>query len=480
MKNSGYYLRRTKIICTIGPASGSAGKLQRLIAAGMDIARLNLSHGSQEEHAKYIATVRKLAKNAGITIGILMDLPGPKYRIGRLAGGQATLKKGGCVYLTTGDVEGSDGLLPVTLPNLTKDIKTGDKVILDDGAMECRVQSKDSKGVKCKVTVGGVLKQGKGLVVPGMKISVPFLTEQLKESVKFAVTQKPDYIALSFVTGPEDIESVKDLLREQGAAIPIIAKIERGEAVQNFTHILNVCEGIMVARGDLGVEIALEKVPMIQKDLILRCNRTGKPVITATEMLESMIESPRPTRAETTDVANAIFDGTDAIMLSAETSIGKYPVQAVRVMSAIARTAEKKLPYERLLAERRMWLERETDELISYSACQMAYSLQAAAVVAFTQSGSTARRISHYRPSAPILALTPNENVAGRLMLYWGVRPHIIVIPDTVDESFDLGVNLCRELGVAHPNNLIIIAAGVPIGQQGSTNMLKVQRVAGD
>jgi pyruvate kinase len=316
-------------------------------------------------------------------------------------------------------------------------------------------------------------------VVPGMKISVPFLTDDLRRSIGFAVEQKPDFIALSFVTGPEDIASVKSLLRERGAEIPIVAKIERGEAVDHFNEILAVCEGIMVARGDLGVEIPLEKVPLVQKDLIKRCNLAGKPVITATEMLESMIQSVRPTRAETTDVANAIFDGTDAIMLSAETSIGRYPVQAVRVMSAIARAAEKKLPYEQLLAERRLWLERETDELISYSACQTAHSLKASAVVAFTQSGSTARRVSRYRPSVPILALTPDNTVAGRLMLYWGVRPYIITEPNTVDELFSLGARLSQEVGIAHPNDLIIIAAGIPIGQAGSTNMLKVQKVEG-
>jgi pyruvate kinase len=479
MKNSNYYLRRTKIICTIGPASGSPAMLQRLIAAGMDIARLNLSHGALKTHAGYIASVRRLAQKAGVTIAILIDLPGPKYRIGRLKDGQVTLKKGSHICLTTDDIEGSATLLPVTFPNITRDIKTGDTVILDDGAMQLKVQGKDSSGIRCRVTEGGLLRQGRGLVVPGMKISVPFLTEQLKQDIDFAIDQKPDYLALSFVTSPEDIESVRVLLRKRNTDIPIIAKIERGEAVQNFNNILNACEGIMVARGDLGVEIPLEKVPLVQKDLIKLCNRAGKPVITATEMLESMIDSVRPTRAETSDVANAIFDGTDAIMLSAETSIGKYPVQAVKVMSSIARAAEKKLPYETILAERRLWLKRETDELISYDACQTAHSLQAAAVVAFTKSGSTARRISRYRPSSPIIALTPDVNVAGKLLLYWGVRPHVVAMPPTLDKLFNLSSTISRDLGVAKPGNLIIIAAGLPIGQAGFTNMLKVQKVGG-
>ena len=477
MKNPAYYHRRTKIICTIGPASGSAGIIQRLIRAGMDVARLNLSHGTLEEHTRYIETIRKISRRVGIDVAILIDLPGPKYRIGKLKGGQAVLKKGSPVRLTTGDIEGDASLLPVTLPNLARDIRVGDTVILDDGDMELRVLGCDGETVRCRVTVGGVLRQGRGLVVPGMRITVPFISAQLREDILFAIKQQSDFLALSFVTDARDITDVRAILKENGAEIPIIAKIERGEAVKNFGSILAASDAIMVARGDLGVELPLERVPMIQKDLIGKCNRAGKPVITATEMLESMINSVRPTRAETTDVANAIFDGTDAIMLSAETSIGKYPVQAVRVMSSIARVAEKKLPYERILAERRAWLERETDELISYSACQTAHSLRAAAIVAFTQSGSTAVRVSKYRPSVPILALTPSRVVAGRLLLYWGIRPHFIVEPASVDEIFALGSRLSLELGVVKPGDLIIITAGIPIGEAGTTNMLKVEKI---
>jgi len=327
------------------------------------------------------------------------------------------------------------------------------------------------------VTYGGILRQGRGLVVPGMKISVPFVTDKLRRDIIFTTGQQPDYIALSFVTGAGDIESVKEILRENGANIPIISKIERGEAVGNFNEILNASDGIMIARGDLGVEIPLEKVPLVQKELIKKCNRAGKPVITATEMLESMIENPRPTRAEATDVANAIFDGTDAIMLSAETAIGKYPVQAVKTMSDIAREVEKKLPYELMLTEKRTWLHPETDELISYSACQTAHSLRAAAIVAYTQSGSTAMRVSRFRPNMPVLALTPNEDVAGRLLLYWGVRPYIIVNPLTVDEMFTLSSNIVQKLGIAKAGDPIITPAGIPIGKAGNTNMLKVERV---
>jgi pyruvate kinase len=333
--------------------------------------------------------------------------------------------------------------------------------------------------VSARVTVGGLLKQGKGLVVPGRGISVPFISDKLRKDIDFSVGQRPDFLALSFVTDAENITDVRSILRYKGVEIPLIAKIERGEAVDNFGSILAASDGIMVARGDLGVELPLERVPLIQKELIARCNRAGKPVITATEMLESMISSLRPTRAETTDVANAIFDGTDAIMLSAETSIGRYPVQAVRMMSSIARAAEKELPYERSLAERRSWLERETDELISYSACQVANSLGAAAIVALTQSGSTAIRVSKYRPSVPILALTPIRAVAGRLLLYWGVCPQMIVEPASVDEIFTLAARLSRDAGLVRPGDLIVITAGIPIGEAGTTNMLKVERIGG-
>jgi pyruvate kinase len=479
MKSPRYSRRRTKIVCTIGPATGSAGMIAQLIKAGMDVARLNLSHGTFEEHTGYIETIREISRRTGTDVAILIDLPGPKYRIGRLKGGQATLKRGGEVKLTTADIEGDGSLIPVNLPDLAHDIKAGDNVILDDGAMELKVRAVAGAEMLCRVTVGGVLRQGKGLVVPGMRISVPFITEKLRKAIAFAVKQRPDFLALSFVAGAGDLAAARAILAASGAAIPLIAKIERGEAVENFSDILAASDGIMVARGDLGVELPLERVPLIQKDIIRRCNRAGKPVITATEMLESMIKNFRPTRAETTDVANAILDGSDAVMLSAETSIGKYPAQAVKMMAGIARATEKKLAYEQILAERRGWLGRETDELISYSACQTASRLRAAAIVAFTQSGSTAVRVSRCRPGVPVLALTPSQTVAGKLLLYWGVRPYLITGPASVDEIFALGARLAGKLGYARPGESIIITAGIPIGEAGTTNMLKVQRVGG-
>jgi len=477
MKRSRSFEKRTKIVCTIGPATGSAAVIERLIRAGMDVARLNLSHGTHREHARHIQAVRKLSQRLGVPVAILMDLPGPKYRTGRLKDGQAALKKGAQVILTTRQVEGNDKVIPVNLPTLTRDVKAGDTVLLDDGAMQLRVLEGQGTEVRCKVMVGGVLTEGRGLVVPGMRTSGPFITDTLRECILFAVEQQPDYLALSFVSNAEDITGVRAILHENNGDIPIIAKIERGEAVDRFDSILVASEGIMVARGDLGVDIPLEKVPLVQKEIIRKCNRAGKPVVTATQMLESMVNVPRPTRAEVTDVANAIFDGTDAIMLSAETSIGKYPVQAVKMMVKIAREAEDKLPNEEILSERGKWLEQETDELISYSACHTAHRLGAVALVAFTQSGSTAGRVSKYRPRMPILAITPNSVGVGRLLLYWGVHPFQIAKASSVDDLFTTGARLSKELGLAKPGDLIVITGGVPIGIAGSTNLLKVEKI---
>lgn len=477
MKRSSFFERRTKIVCTIGPASGSAAVIEQLIKAGMNVARFNLSHGTYREHARHIQTVRKLSQDLATPIAILLDLPGPKYRTGKLKDGQARLKKGAQVILTTRQVKGDEGVIPINLPTLPRDIKIGNTVLLDDGAMQLKVLEAQGTEVRCKVMVGGILTEGRGLVVPGMRTSGPFISDTLREYILFAVRQQPDYLALSFVSNAKDVTSVGAILHENSTDIPIIAKIERGVAIDKFDSILATSEGIMVARGDLGVDIPLEKVPLVQKEIIRKCNQAGKPVITATQMLESMVNAARPTRAEVTDVANAIFDGTDAVMLSEETSTGKYPVQAVKMMAKIAQEVEGKLPYEQMLAERGRWLEQKTDELISYSACHTAQSLGASALVAFTQSGSTAGRVSKYRPKMPILAITTDAVVAGRLMLCWGVYPFQIVGPSSVEELFAMGANLSKELGLAKPGDLVVITGGIPLGVAGSTNLLKVEKV---
>jgi len=477
MKHSSMFERRTKIVCTIGPATSSAAAIERLAKAGMNVARLNISHGTYKEHARYIQIVRKLSHHLAVPIAVIMDLPGPKYRTGKLKDGRAELRKGAEVVLTTRSITGSNRVVPVNLPTLPQDTKVGDTVLLDDGAMQLKVLERRGTEMRCRVVVGGILTERRGLAVPGMRDSAPFITNALRKHISFAVRHQPDYLAVSFVSGADDVASVKAILREDGIDIPVIAKIERGVAVDGFGDILAISDGIMVARGDLGVDIPLEKVPLVQKEIIKKCNRAGKLVITATQMLESMINTPWPTRAEVTDVANAIFDGTDAIMLSAETSIGKYPAQAVRMMGKIAREAEERLPYEQMLSERANWLEQTTSELISYSACHTAQSLEANALVAFTQSGSTAGRVSRCRPRVPIVAITPDDAVARRLVLQWGVYPFQIAGASSVEELFAAGMRLSRELGLAKSGDLIVITGGIPVGVTGSTNLLKVSKI---
>jgi pyruvate kinase len=477
IKRASFFERHTKIVCTIGPASGSAAVIEQLIKAGMNAARFNLSHGTYREHTRHIQTVRKLSHRLASPVATIIDLPGPKYRTGRLKGGQVRLRKGAQVILTTRQIKGDGEVVPINLSTLPQDVKVGDTMLLDDGAMELKVLERHGTEVKCSIIVGGILAEGTGLVVPGRRISASFITDTLRQHILFAVRQQPDYLALSFVDNAKDITSVRAILCENDADIPIIAKIEKGAAVDEFDSILTASEGIMVARGDLGVNIALEKVPLVQKEIIKKCNQAGKPVITATQMLESMVKAPRPTRAEVTDVANAVFDGTDAVMLSEETSTGKYPVQAVEMMGKIAREVEGKLPYEQMLGEHGRWLEQKTDELISYSACHTAQSLEAAALIAFTQSGSTAGRVSKYRPRMPILAITTNAVVVGRLMLRWGVYPFQIAGPSSVEGLFAAGAKLSKELGLAKTGDLIVITGGIPLGVAGSTNLLKVEKI---
>jgi pyruvate kinase len=477
MINQKFLQRRTKIVATIGPATNSVNMIERLARSGMDIVRFNLSHGSLEEHAKLIKIVRNLNKRTNNNISILIDLPGPKYRIGKIKDDKALLKNGEITTLTTTQREGNSKILPVNLLNFPNDIKTGDVILLADGALKLRVLQIIGGQIECRILVGGVIKTGKGIIIPRRHISEPYLTPSMMEDILFATDQHSDFIALSFVSSAEDIEQVKNILRKENTEIPIIAKIEREEAVRNFNTILDLSDGIMIARGDLGVEIPLEKVPIVQKDLIRRCNRAGKAVITATEMLESMITSTRPTRAEATDVANAIFDGTDAIMLSGETAIGKYPTQTVKMMAKIAREAERTIPYEQILNERGSWIEPETDELISYSACHTARRLKAKAIIAYTQSGSTARRVSRFRPSVPILALTPDSEVNSRLIINWGVFPIKISMPQTVTEMFKTAIDIAKDMKFAKPGDLIVITGGIPAGHAGTTNMLKVEKI---
>jgi len=443
----------------------------------MNFARLNLSHGTHSEHAAIIKKIRSLSLKYSIPVSILMDLPGPKYRTGQIKNDSAILKRGKQITLTTEQIEGDETRVSVNLPYLPRIAKEGDIAFLDDGNMELRVIDTTETDVICRILVGGVLTEGRGVVIPGMLSCEPFVNQKLRQHISFAINEQPDYIALSFVCMPEEVQEVRSILRQQNCDIPIISKIERGEAVKNIDRIIAVSDGIMVARGDLGVDIPISKVPFAQKEIIHKCNQAGKAVITATQMLESMVNAARPTRAEVTDIANAIFDGTDAIMLSAETSIGKYPVQALRMMAQIAEEAENKIPYENWLAERRVWAEGATDELISYNACYTAQLLGASAIIAYTQTGSTARRVSKYRPGVPILAITPSDWVPGQIQLYWGVYAVHMATSSSIEELFVAGARIVRECKLAKRGELVVITGGIPLGVTGSTNLLKVERI---
>lgn len=469
--------RKTKIVCTIGPASESARVVERLMRAGMNVARINLSHGTEAEHRSRIGTIRGISKRLGVPVAILIDLPGPRYRTGELRDGQVTLEKGSRLVLTSRRVPGDGREVSLNLPNLVRDVSPGDSIFLDDGALRLSVLETTDTDVVCRVVVGGVLRPRRGIAAPGVKQSAPFISERTRRHLKLAVEQQAEYVALSYVSRASDVSQVRSVLAGMGGTAHLVAKIERREAVRNFVSVLKVSDGIMVARGDLGMEMALEKVPVIQKQIIRKCNRAGRPVITATQMLESMMKSALPTRAEVADVANAVYDGTDAVMLSGETAVGSYPVEAVTMMSRIAREIEAVLPYERRLAERGSDLEPQTDDAIAYDACHTAHQLSARAILAFTESGSTAWRVCKYRPRVPIIAITSSDAVQRKLALAWGVHPCRVPPPSHVDDLFVKGTALAKELGVAREGDLVVITGGVPIGVVGTTNMLKVQRV---
>jgi pyruvate kinase len=451
--------------------------MEQLVKEGMNIARLNFSHGSLEVHRHYIHTLREIATATGTPLAILQDLPGKKPRIGRLSRKWVSLKNNARVRLTAREVPGDEQVVSIDPPILLQAVREGDAILLNEGAIHLRAVSVTATDIECQVVRGGVLKPRMGLTLPGVSVPGPALTEQDLNFLSFGVEHQVDLIALSFVDKAADVAEAKKLLNQKGADIPVIAKIERREAIDNLLEILHAADGIMVARGDLGLEMPLTQVPVLQKEIIRHCNRLGKPVITATQMLESMVRSPSPTRAEASDVANAVFDGSDALMLSAETSVGRYPVEATRMMRRIIEQAEMALPYERLLAEKEADLEPRTDDAISFAACHIAHQLGAAAIVAFTFSGSTAWRVSKYRPRVPVLALTPHPTTLKKLALAWGVYPVEVVEPPTVDGLLELGAKLARELGYASAGDLVVITAGIPLSVPGTTNLVKVTRI---
>ncbi|MCH8311110.1 MAG: pyruvate kinase, partial [Chloroflexi bacterium] len=416
---------KTKIVCTLGPATESDETVRDLITTGMSVARLNLSHGSPESHEAAIKRVRKASDELGVAVGIMVDVPGPKYRTGYQEPGVIDLLTGATLVLTSRELMGNPDILCVSPFGIHRDATIGGTILIDDGNVQVVVTDIQDQDVICRVTHGGRVVERRGVTTPGKAPDLPFLDDRAKAGLIFAAKMDADFVALSNVTADTDIRQARDLLRKHGPEPYIISKIERAEALEDFDSILEASDAIMVARGDMGVEVPLELVPVYQKKLIARCNEIGKPVITATQMLESMISSQTPTRAEVTDVANAVYDGTDAVMLSGETATGENPVRAVEVMRNVALHAEANLPYASMIRNKEEQLENQTDDAISYDACRTAFQLGADLIVTFTESGATAGRVSKYRPISPILALTPHASVRRVLTLTWGVIPVI-------------------------------------------------------
>ncbi len=472
-------LRRTKIVATVGPACDSEEMLAALMEAGTDVFRLNFSHGEYRDKSEVIRRIRKISKRRKRAVAILGDLQGPKIRVGLIKGGGMSLVKGRMVTLTIRDIEGSEDLIPTIYKDLPADVSPGDRILLDDGLLELIVEETGPTDVRCRVEVGGTLKSRKGINLPGVPLSTPAFTEKDREDLEFCLREGVDYVALSFVRKAADLLDLKNLMYAKGCEVPVIAKIEKPEAVADFDAILDVADGIMVARGDLGVEMSPEKVPLIQKRIIRKCNKAGKPVITATQMLESMVNNPRPTRAETSDVANAILDGTDAVMLSAETASGQYPVQAVALMVRVAQDVEGDPslkdqvyhPLDEVLGYRRL------PEAIGQAACRVAETIGAGAILAFTQTGSTAALVAKYRPNLPIYAVTPSQQVRRRLALYAGVRSIRVDIEGDTEAQIRSVEQAVLASGVLQVGDVVVITMGSPVSAPGTTNLLKVHRL---
>ncbi len=472
------YSRRVKIVCTLGPATDTYEKVLEIAKAGMNVARLNFSHGSYEDHERRFNYVRKAAAELGRHIAVLQDLQGPKIRVKKFIDGQVELKQGDFFTLTVREVDGTQEIASVSYPTFNKDVKPGDTVLLDDGNLSLQVKEVNGPDVKCVVVYGGTLKNNKGVNLPGSILSVASLTEKDKEDLAFGLKLDVDWVALSFVQKADDIREIKALITSLGKNTPVVAKIEKPQAVETINEILELTDGVMIARGDMGVEMNVQEVPPIQKEIIALCNRKGKPVITATQMLESMITNPRPTRAEATDVANAVLDGTDAVMLSAETASGQYPIEAVRNMHEIIIAIEKR--------REEPWNKRDTERLIhdSYTnsvaiaeaTSLAAQSVGAGKILCLTDNGNTAKLISRFRPSVPILASSPSVAALRQLSLYWGIWG--VLVPqfkDNVDTAVQEMLETLKERKVITPGEKIVITAGLPFTAKRETNMLRIE-----
>ncbi|MFP4030963.1 MAG: pyruvate kinase [Desulfococcaceae bacterium] len=467
-------MKKTKIVCTIGPASGSREVLKALIESGMDVARLNFSHGTYEEHREKVRLIRALSEELDRPVAILQDLRGPKIRVGAIPEPGIRLEPGQKFILTTRDIEGSSEGVMVSYPELARDVKAGERILLADGLMELVVRDTSDTDIISEVIIGGDLTSHKGINLPSGTVSVAAITEKDREDLQFGLENDVDYVALSFVRRPEDILDLKEMIRTAGKDIPVIAKIEKHEALEHVEEILSASDGVMVARGDLGVEIPLEQVPAIQKMLVETANAMGRPVIIATQMLRSMVSAPRPTRAEATDVANAVLDGADAVMLSEETASGHFPVEAVRFMVRIIENAEEHFPHARYLA---LPMGTNVSESVAHASCALADHLNAKAIVATTRSGFTATQISRFRPRPTLIALSPERKTIRRLALYWGCIPSYVEETRNTDERLEKAAISAIGTGNVNRGDLVVLTTGHPVWAAGTTNMLRVKEL---
>ncbi len=471
------FQRRTKIVATIGPATSSPEALRAIIEAGASTLRLNFSHGSHEDHQRNIQLIRQISFELNKPVGILQDLQGPKIRLGKFADGPITLQNGDPYILTSRLQPGTQEISCVTYENLVAEVPEGATILLDDGKVEMKVERVDRANdqLHCRVVVGGVLSNNKGVNFPGVYLSIKALTDKDREDLVFGLAQGVDWIALSFVRNPDDIREIKGLIADAGKHVPVVAKIEKHEAIEQMDEILPLCDGVMVARGDLGVELPAEDVPILQKRLIAKANELGIPIITATQMLDSMVSNPRATRAEISDVANAILDGTDAVMLSNETAVGKFAVEAVSTMATIALRIEREQEYVNLHPTP----SESIPNAISKAVGLIAGQLKATAIMTLTQSGATARNVSKFRPATPILAVTPHIDVARQLQLVWGVKPLLVVDMPSTSQTFKAAMTMAQERHLLSDGDLVVMTAGTLPGVSGSTDLIKVELVNG-
>lgn len=473
-------MRKTKIICTIGPVSENEDILRKLVEKGMNTARLNFSHGTHEEHGKRIDMIKKLRGSMGEPIAIILDTKGPEIRTGNFKNDTVELIEGSTYTVTTRQVMGDENICSVTYEYLNLDLKPHDRILINDGLVALEVESIEGQDIHCRVLNSGIIGDHKNVNLPGVAINLPAVTDKDIDDIKFGIEKGIDFIAASFIRKASDVLAIRKVLeRNGGENIQIISKIENHEGVKNIDQIIKLSDGVMVARGDLGVAIPTEEVPLVQKMIIEKCNHAGKPVITATQMLDSMIRNPRPTRAEASDVANAIFDGTDAIMLSGETASGKYPVESVETMARIAEKTETALNYDAIIRRKRKQNAMTVPDAISLATVETAMKLSASAVITVTQSGHTAQMVSKYRPKCPVIAVTPYCETARKLSLVWGVYPIIAEKMESADEVIDISVNEALRQGCVKKGDLVVIAAGVPVGYAGTTNLMKVH-IVGD